>query len=164
MAAKRLFMRKVREVLRLRWSCGRSPRDTARSLSLSSSAVCECVRRARAAGLDWPQAQELNYAELEPGSFAATWRKKDPIAVPRGDPYFVVCKERTRMGIPQPRTVSWTREHRGGRGCAGQASTYTIWGYTWNWECCVGVPTPPFLSGTTTDDNLKIVLMIGESQ
>jgi len=58
-------MRKVREILRLRWGVGLSQRQTARSLSISSSAVCECIRRAREAGLSWPLSSELDDVELE---------------------------------------------------------------------------------------------------
>jgi transposase len=65
MPAKRLSMRKTREILRLRLGLGLSLRDTARSVRVSSSTVSECVSRAARAGLGWPLPPELDDAALE---------------------------------------------------------------------------------------------------
>ncbi len=65
MATERLTMRHLREILRQKWLLGRSHRDVARSLGLSSGAVGTTVLRARAAGLDWPQVQALADDALE---------------------------------------------------------------------------------------------------
>ena len=54
MPAKRLPMRKTREVLRLRWGLGLTSRQAAASLGLARSTVAEYVRRAEEAGLSWP--------------------------------------------------------------------------------------------------------------
>jgi len=54
MAQERLTMRKVAEVLRLKWECQLSNRATARSCSISHSTVAEYLRRAQEAGLSWP--------------------------------------------------------------------------------------------------------------
>jgi transposase len=54
MAQERLTMRKIREVLRLRWECGLTHRAIARSCSISHSTVGEYLQRAEAAGLRWP--------------------------------------------------------------------------------------------------------------
>lgn len=54
MAQERLTMRKISEVLRLKWECGLSNRATARSCSISHSTVAETLRRAQEAGLSWP--------------------------------------------------------------------------------------------------------------
>jgi len=58
-------MRKTREILRLKWALGRSHREVARSLGVSSGVVGSTVLRARAAGLDWPQVQALADHALE---------------------------------------------------------------------------------------------------
>lgn len=71
MAAERLTMRQVREVLRLKWECGFSDRKTARSCAISRPAVAEYVRRAKAAGLCWPLPTELDDAALEAQLFPA---------------------------------------------------------------------------------------------
>lgn len=65
MAATRLHMRQVREVLRLKWECNFSDRKTARSCGISRPTVAEYVTRALAAGLTWPLPVDLNEAALE---------------------------------------------------------------------------------------------------
>jgi len=65
MAATRLHMRQVREVLRLKWECGFSDRKTARGCGLSRPAVAEYVKRATAAGLSWPLPAALEDGALE---------------------------------------------------------------------------------------------------
>ena len=51
MAAKRLSMRKIREVLRLRNEFGLSQRDIAKSCSIGRTTVRDYLSRASAAGL-----------------------------------------------------------------------------------------------------------------
>jgi transposase len=58
-------MRYLREVLRLRHAGGLSQREIARSLSLGLGTVCECLRRAAAAGLSWPLPADLDDSHLE---------------------------------------------------------------------------------------------------
>jgi hypothetical protein len=47
MATERLSMRKIREILRLKWVLGKSHRDAARSLGVSPATVAGVVSRAR---------------------------------------------------------------------------------------------------------------------
>ena len=65
MPAKRLSMRKIKEVLRLSWAQGLSKRQTARSCGISRPAVDEYLRRAEQAGLSWPLPEELDDGALE---------------------------------------------------------------------------------------------------
>lgn len=65
MAAERLPMRKVREVLRLKHACGVSERVIARSVGVSRSTVAEYLRRASVIGLGWPLPAELDDAALD---------------------------------------------------------------------------------------------------
>jgi transposase len=65
MPAERLSMRKIREVLRLRFASGLSQRVIARSLGLSQGAVCEYLDRARRAGIVWPLPAVLDDERLE---------------------------------------------------------------------------------------------------
>jgi DNA-binding transcriptional regulator LsrR (DeoR family) len=44
-------MRKVREVLRLHFECGRKQREIARSCAIGAGTVSDYLKRARAAGL-----------------------------------------------------------------------------------------------------------------
>jgi len=65
MPAERLPMRKIREILRLKWGCGLSARQIARSLKIARSTVAEYVRRAKEAGLVWPLPEELDETAIE---------------------------------------------------------------------------------------------------
>ncbi|MDQ6793403.1 MAG: IS21 family transposase [Chloroflexota bacterium] len=58
-------MRKIRDVLRLRLQEGLSLRDVSASLQLPLTTVGEHVRRAKAAGLDWPLPEGLDDDALE---------------------------------------------------------------------------------------------------
>jgi transposase len=60
MPAERLSMRKIREVVRLRFASGLSQRAIARSVGLSQGAVCEYLDRARRAGVVWPLPETLD--------------------------------------------------------------------------------------------------------
>jgi len=65
MPAERLSMRKIREVLRLKFGCGLSNRAIAKSVSISRSVVADYLLRASAAGLSWPQAGEMDETTLD---------------------------------------------------------------------------------------------------
>jgi transposase len=65
MATERLSMRQTREILRQKWSLGRTHREVAHSLGISSGAVGTTVLRARAAGLEWVQVDALSDEALE---------------------------------------------------------------------------------------------------
>ncbi len=70
MPAERLPMRKIREVLRLRWSLALTERATARACKAARSTVRDYVQRARAAGLTtWEAANKLGDMELENALF-----------------------------------------------------------------------------------------------
>jgi transposase len=65
MAKERLPMRKILEILRLRWVLGLTVRETSESLRVSTGAVSRITERAVAAALDYEAAQALSPAELE---------------------------------------------------------------------------------------------------
>jgi transposase len=58
-------MRKTREVLRLKYDCGISIREIARSCQISRSTVADYIRRAEAAHLIWAEASMLPESQLE---------------------------------------------------------------------------------------------------
>lgn len=58
-------MRRVAEVLRLKFERGLSNRQIAQSLSIARPTVAEYLRRFEAAGLEWPMAAALDEATLE---------------------------------------------------------------------------------------------------
>ena len=65
MPAVRLTMRKVKEVVRLRYALKLSVRQIARSCALAHSSVVNYLQRAQAAGLGWPLPEDLDDAALE---------------------------------------------------------------------------------------------------
>ena len=65
-------MRRIREILRLKWSCGLGDRAVAQACSVSRSTVSKYVRRASEAGLSWPLPEELTDEELERRLFPGT--------------------------------------------------------------------------------------------
>lgn len=64
MPRERLSMRKVREVLRLKWEAELSNRAIARSCDISHSTVREYLHRAQQAGLTWPLPEDLDEDQL----------------------------------------------------------------------------------------------------
>jgi transposase len=58
-------MRKLREILRLKWVAQRSHREVARSVGVSLGAVASVVSRARLTGLAWPDVEALPDEALE---------------------------------------------------------------------------------------------------
>ena len=65
MPGERLSMRKIRDVLRLRFARDLSQRAIAHSVRLSIGAVNSYLGRARLAKLDWPLPEDLSDAQLE---------------------------------------------------------------------------------------------------
>ena len=63
MARKRLTMKKIKEVIRLKYEAGLSNRAIAGACKISNSTVGDYLTRAEAAGLDWPL-QEMGEEEL----------------------------------------------------------------------------------------------------
>jgi transposase len=65
MPGERLSMRKIRELLRLRWEQQLPQRVIANSLGLSQGSVSDYLNRGRRAGLTWPLPEALDDARLE---------------------------------------------------------------------------------------------------
>ena len=109
MPAERLSMRKIRELLRLRFEAELSMALIARALGMSKASVGEYLGRAKAAGVSWPLPGELGDAELERRLFPLPrhWRAEGP---PRPEPNWAyVDRELRRKGVT--RVLLW-QEHR----------------------------------------------------
>ena len=65
MTKKRLSMRKIRELLRLKYEFKLANRDIGRSLKISPATVSYCLQRANNAGVIWPIDDGLDDAQLE---------------------------------------------------------------------------------------------------
>ncbi len=65
MPRERVSMRKIREVLRLKWGLGISERQVAQSCDMGRSTVADYLERATLAGLSWPLPEDLDDNALE---------------------------------------------------------------------------------------------------
>jgi transposase len=102
-------MRRVREVLRLRYACGASVRVISRSIGIGRTAVAEYIRRAAVVGITWPIPDDLDDTTLERKLFAPAGH-----APPQGRPlpdWNLVHGELRRRGVTLAQL--W-QEHRAG--------------------------------------------------
>ena len=90
-------MRRVREVLRLRFGVGVSGREIALRLGIAPSTVRETLKRASAAGLSWPLRDDLSDAVLEDRLYG---RARLPL-------------DGVHRCLPRARCVLRRRRHRG---------------------------------------------------
>ena len=85
MATERMAMRKIREVLRLRWQVRLTVREAARALGVSLGVVSKMGARATTAGLTWELVEGLDDAALEerlygrPVALTAERARPDPV-------------------------------------------------------------------------------------
>lgn len=63
-------MRRIKEVLRLRYELGLGQRQIARSCSIGQSTVFDYLKRAEAAGLRWPLPDDCDDERLKRSLFA----------------------------------------------------------------------------------------------
>ena len=97
MPAERVTMRKIKDLLRLKWACGLSNRQVAASCGVARSTVAETLDRATAAGLSWPLPEDLDDAQLEARLYPAA---PSPMSPPRAMPdWATVHQELTRKGM-----------------------------------------------------------------
>ena len=83
MPAEKLSMRKIKEVLRLKFELGFANRQIARSCKVSHSTVADYLQRAEAAGLNsWPLPADLDETGLEARLFPPTEAAFQPRSVP----------------------------------------------------------------------------------
>jgi transposase len=89
-------MRKIKEVLRMKWSCDISERRIATSCRISRSTVSDCICRAQAAGLSWPLPDNMNDARLD----ALLYPPPDPASIQRPMPDWAqVHQDMKRKGV-----------------------------------------------------------------
>jgi transposase len=126
MPSERLSMRRIRELLRLKYENGLPGRVIAAALGLSKGAVNDYLQRAAAAGLSWPLPQDLTDTALErrlfPGAPGAG-------AQARPEPNWAyVDSELRRKGVT--RSLLWQEyraDHPEGFGYAWFCDRYDLW-------------------------------------
>ncbi len=72
MSQERLAMRKIKEILRLKWEASLSNRAIARACKISHSTVSDTIRWAGATGLSWPLPEGMGGEELNQKLFPET--------------------------------------------------------------------------------------------
>jgi transposase len=122
MPGERLSMRKIREVLRLRFAQGLSQRAIGVSVRLSTGAVNTYLNRARLAGLDWPLPEGLDDAQLEALLYPPS---PDVAAEQRPVPDWAVVHRELRR--PNMTLALLWEEYRGGPGARD--------GFGYSWFC-----------------------------
>ncbi len=90
-------MRRIREVLRLRFELSRNHREISAATGLSKGSVSGYLRRARDAGLDWEAARELSESELEARLFKTPGRNLPLGRVPLDCPW--LQREMRKKGV-----------------------------------------------------------------
>jgi transposase len=78
MPRKRLSMRKIREVIRLKYYCNRSIREISGSCGIGRGTVGDYLHRSKAAGLGWPLPDDLSDTALEQQLFPSTVPQVSP--------------------------------------------------------------------------------------
>ena len=126
MAQERLTVRKIYEVLRLKWECRLSNRAIAQSCRISHSTVGEYLERARAAGLSWPLPADLDDDRLVQLLFPPT-----PPAATRQIPcpnWSFVHTELRRKGVTlRLLWVEYRGDHPDGYGYSQFCELYRGW-------------------------------------
>ena len=109
-------MRRIKEVLRLRYELGLGQRQIARSCSIGQSTVFDYLKRAEVAGLRWPLRDDWDDERLERSLFA--YGQHEQPSPQRPQPDFESIHEQLKRHSVQGRrdavflkaSARWTRD------------------------------------------------------
>lgn len=128
MAQRILTVRKIKEILRMKWVLGLSDRQVSASLNIAHSTVGEYLKRAEQAGLDWEQAQGLGEVDLK----ARLFPPKSLGSKQRPEPdWKQIDKELKQKGVT--RMLLWEEylaEHPDGYGYSQFCERFRHWAET----------------------------------
>src|ERR1700674_1782585 len=126
MAATRLLMRRLRELLRLKYDAGLSHRAVAQACAMGLGTVTGYLQRARAVGLSWPLPADLDDAALEARLFA---RPAVPSARERVVPdWSQLHQERKQPGVTLALLwLEYRAVHPSGYGYSQFCERYRCW-------------------------------------
>lgn len=126
MAQESLSMRKIEEILRLKYNVRLSHRAIAKSCSVSTSTVSEYVTHAKAAGLSWPLPEGISDEQLE----ALLFPDRGMVSgqrIPQPD-WKYIQKELKRKGVTLSLLwVEYRQEHVDGYGYSQFCHRYRQW-------------------------------------
>ena len=126
MPAERLPMRKIREVLRLKYACGASKRVIAQTVGVGPTSVGEYIRRASVAGITWPIPVEFDDAALERALFAPAGYNP-PLSRPVPDWGYVHAELRRRGVTLALLWEEYRAGHPDGYGYSRFCDLYGVW-------------------------------------
>jgi hypothetical protein len=126
MVQERLTMRKIAEVLRLKWECKLSNRAIARSCSISHSTVSEYVRRAEEAGLSWPLPEDMGEETLFEFLFPKTPQSSSCV-IPCPDWSLIHTELRKKSVTLRLLWVEYREAHPDGYGYSQFCALYREW-------------------------------------
>jgi transposase len=125
MAAERLPMRHIREILRQKLVMQRSNRQVAASLGISNGAVSGAAGRARTLGLDWDKITALGDDALEERLYGPRSAKRDGRPLP--DPAYLHVELR-RVGVTlQLLHLEYLEQHPNGFRYTAFCGHYSAW-------------------------------------
>jgi transposase len=110
-------MRKIREVLRLKFEAGLSDGQIATAIGSARSTVQECVRRAKEAGIVWPLPATLDEEALQ----AQLYRREVPLSRAPLPDFVKIQSELKRPGVT--RLLLW-QEYKAASPDGWQYSVY----------------------------------------
>lgn len=110
-------MRKIREVLRLKYEHGLKDGQIAAAIGSARSTVQECVRRAQQAGLSWPLPEGLDELALQ----SLLYRREVPLSRTPAPDFARLHAELKRPGVT--RLLLW-QEYKAGRPDGWQYSVF----------------------------------------
>jgi transposase len=125
MSQEGLSMRKIEEILRLKYAIGLTHRAIAKSCGVSTSTVSEYVTHAKAAGLSWPLPEGMTAEQLEARLYPdkGSSRRK----IPQPD-WKYIHKELKRKGVTLSLLwVEYRQEHQDGYGYSQFCQHYREW-------------------------------------
>ncbi len=125
MPTERLAMRKIREVLRLRWQLKLTVRDAARGVGASVGVTQKIASRAQAAGLTWEAVELLDDVALERRLYGRPSTPGDDR--PRPDPVYIHSELR-RTGVTlELLHLEYLEQHPTGLRYTAFCETYRRW-------------------------------------
>jgi transposase len=126
MPQERLSMRKIQEVLRLKWHSGLSNRAIARSCSISPTTVSEYIRRAQEVGLRWPLPEAMDEDQLYQMLFPKPAQTSEHI-IPQPDWGYIKRELRRKDVTRRLLWLEYREAHPDGYGYSRFCELYRLW-------------------------------------